>query len=448
MRIYIAVLLLASSVVFADPADTSKYDYLYQPSIWTTGNAACAQSNPAATLAQCYPQIEQSFGGGTYTNGGWAYTALGVTAVGNCGTGWEYTNVDGKPACRRPKSNPCSGLASQAATASGDVDVGTVAQVWRFSCLPSGVSGKGCNVIWVGDGITGISKTLLGDGKRHYYQTGHWQYDSDGSGNATECTPDPAAKFTDFQPVKKTTDGKPSINGDGTNPPACKAGDQSGYVNNKPVCLKKSTDSNGVNFGVTPETNPSNTLNKDGTVTTGNPAAGSYDEYCYKNPTSIICTSTGNGSGDGFTGDSGSGNGTGTGTGTGTASGTGTSGTGSGTGTGTTGNVNCPDCAKESTLQQVKGWLTGDGSEKPPELETAKGKGDFEKAFENADLTALAAWKLPGHQSQCPTADFQLFGKQLTLDYHCTLIQQHGFILQNVMSVVWTLAALFIVLSA
>lgn len=407
MRILLFLLSLLSGASQAslDPA----YDYVWAPMVWrSTGcPSGPTYSSGAEAIHTCTGSIAPNTWCRTATaNMGWSYgeamcnaqnVEIGTAgAQGLCDVGWEGITNDGIPGCRRLKNNSCRGLAGQAATASGDVDAGSAAVVWRFSCLPSGVSGKGCNVIWVGDGITGISKTLLGDGKRHYYQTGYWQYDSDGSGNATECTPDAAAKFTDFQPVKKTTDGKPSINGDGTNPPACKAGEQSGYVNNKPVCLKKSTDSNGgVNFGVTPETNPSYTLNKDGTVTTGNPAPGSYDEYCVKNPTSIICTSTGNGSGDGFTGDSGSGTGTsGTGTGTGTTDGTGTT-------TGT--SQSCPGCALEVTLQGVKKLLdpTGvdagaglSGAGKAEDGLKAVGDGIQSTAAGNPQLSGLT-WEFP-----------------------------------------------------
>lgn len=60
----------------------------------------------------------------------------------------------------------------------------------------------------------------------------------------------------------------------------------------------------------------------------------------------------------------------------------------------------------------------------------------------------LLSWQLPGHSSQCPTGSFVWNGSTYTLDTHCQLVQDHWGMLQTVMAVVWTIAALWIVLRA
>lgn len=70
------------------------------------------------------------------------------------------------------------------------------------------------------------------------------------------------------------------------------------------------------------------------------------------------------------------------------------------------------------------------------------------KDFANT-FSGLTGWSMPGHSSQCPTASFvSPWSTSYTFDAHCQLITDHWAVLQTAMTVVWTLAALFIVLKA
>lgn len=74
----------------------------------------------------------------------------------------------------------------------------------------------------------------------------------------------------------------------------------------------------------------------------------------------------------------------------------------------------------------------------------SSGYTDFGNTF-----TGLLGWQLPGHSSQCPTASFMSpWNTSYTVDSHCQLISTHWTALQGAMAVVWTIAALFVVLRA
>lgn len=60
----------------------------------------------------------------------------------------------------------------------------------------------------------------------------------------------------------------------------------------------------------------------------------------------------------------------------------------------------------------------------------------------------LRGFQTPGHASQCPKPVFDVFGKSIVMDQHCTLMEQHRQALAAAMLVVWLLVGLFILLSA
>ena len=71
----------------------------------------------------------------------------------------------------------------------------------------------------------------------------------------------------------------------------------------------------------------------------------------------------------------------------------------------------------------------------------------FKGSFDN-----LFGWSVPGHVSECPTADLSVnvFGSHwsLYLDAHCTIFEKVRPVLSTVMLVVWAVVALFIILGA
>ena len=60
----------------------------------------------------------------------------------------------------------------------------------------------------------------------------------------------------------------------------------------------------------------------------------------------------------------------------------------------------------------------------------------------------LKTFVVPSHASVCPTSSMSIFGKTLTLDAHCTLLESVRPTLFAVMAVVWVIIALFIILAA
>lgn len=60
----------------------------------------------------------------------------------------------------------------------------------------------------------------------------------------------------------------------------------------------------------------------------------------------------------------------------------------------------------------------------------------------------LRNFQVPAHQATCPRATFNLFGKTVVMDGHCTVLEGVRGELYNAMVLVFLLAALFIVLSA
>jgi uncharacterized membrane protein len=60
----------------------------------------------------------------------------------------------------------------------------------------------------------------------------------------------------------------------------------------------------------------------------------------------------------------------------------------------------------------------------------------------------LRSFQTPAHASSCPKPVFDVFGKSVVMDSHCTIAEQHRAALAAVMMTVWLLVGLFILLSA
>lgn len=94
--------------------------------------------------------------------------------------------------------------------------------------------------------------------------------------------------------------------------------------------------------------------------------------------------------------------------------------------------------------------LGPDPNTPPPSLETTPTIQAIVGPLLNL-MPDLKSFTVPGHTSQCPTAHFDLSMVHLgayTIDAHCNLFDQNRAVIQAAMLVVWTLAAVFIVLRA
>lgn len=60
----------------------------------------------------------------------------------------------------------------------------------------------------------------------------------------------------------------------------------------------------------------------------------------------------------------------------------------------------------------------------------------------------LKNYQTPSHTSECPKPSFQVFGKSIVMDSHCTIAEQHRQMIAAIMLTTWLLVGLFIVLSA
>lgn len=60
----------------------------------------------------------------------------------------------------------------------------------------------------------------------------------------------------------------------------------------------------------------------------------------------------------------------------------------------------------------------------------------------------LRSFQTPIHSGACPKPVFDVFGKSIIMDSHCTIAEQHRAALAAVMAAVWMLVGLFILLSA
>lgn len=73
---------------------------------------------------------------------------------------------------------------------------------------------------------------------------------------------------------------------------------------------------------------------------------------------------------------------------------------------------------------------------------------EFDTIFFGETFKDLLAWRVPGHASQCPTLPIDWEGGTFVIDSHCQLIADHWSEFMFVMRLLYTLAALYIVLRA
>ena len=73
---------------------------------------------------------------------------------------------------------------------------------------------------------------------------------------------------------------------------------------------------------------------------------------------------------------------------------------------------------------------------------------DINGVFFPDTFTTLHAWQMPARAVACPTWSFAVFSHSYTIDAHCALIESQRAFFSSIMLLVWSLAALFIVLGA
>lgn len=74
--------------------------------------------------------------------------------------------------------------------------------------------------------------------------------------------------------------------------------------------------------------------------------------------------------------------------------------------------------------------------------------GNFSDAFFSGTFSNLLSWHLPSHTSTCPALTLTLFGGTASMTSHCTIVSSIQTNYGNVMILVWTFIALFVVLGA
>lgn len=77
----------------------------------------------------------------------------------------------------------------------------------------------------------------------------------------------------------------------------------------------------------------------------------------------------------------------------------------------------------------------------PPDVNMDKTMSDYGKEF-----TDLLSWKLPPHRSECPSPEFEIFGKIYNFDAACYLWEQNRDLIGTIMNLFWVISGLFIVL--
>lgn len=120
-----------------------------------------------------------------------------------------------------------------------------------------------------------------------------------------------------------------------------------------------------------------------------------------------------------------------------------------------TGSCTSGDCSTESTqlankgiLQSILDFFTGLGT--TPGDPTAKTANEIKAGSLDGTgaFTGLKGWQLPAHASQCPTSSFVWNGNTYTFDAHCQLATDHFAAFRGVMTLIFSLSALFVVLKA
>jgi hypothetical protein len=118
-----------------------------------------------------------------------------------------------------------------------------------------------------------------------------------------------------------------------------------------------------------------------------------------------------------------------------------------GTDPGTGSNVNVVNTPNVNVINQVKVDLGPDPNISPPNLEPTPTGWQILKPLLDL-MPDMKHYVVPSHGSECPRPTFDMFGKSIVMDGHCTLLDSVKPTLYLVMAGVWSLVAAFIVLAA
>lgn len=93
------------------------------------------------------------------------------------------------------------------------------------------------------------------------------------------------------------------------------------------------------------------------------------------------------------------------------------------------------------TRLKATGAAAGD-----PEVVKIEDDEEFNAAFFGEVLDDLKFWQLPAHASQCPKPSYTLWDVEHEMTAHCDLFDIYGASISLLFDLVWTLAALYVVL--
>lgn len=427
-----------------NPATTGTIDFSGAPN-----NPVCANITTSGQL--CWVRVLTATPGqGTYsyndtlTARGLACpsgtTQSGTTCVSySCPAGQNWT-VSGA-SCTRPDCasnevrDPATGLCN--ANACSDKTVGQEASPWGYrqhenpTIKPAYlVCVDGCKAVFQGE--IGSSKKSLVNGERKYWSWGRYVFE--GPGFANQCT---------------AGGSSPAPSGSSASVPAdtCPATHFPTKINGETRCVDRNTGLIPVAKSEETKTQNTSTVQPDGstvkTSTTTYPDGSStVEQSTYEagsdTPSAVTTWYEGDGSSEAARN---------------SPSGTSSGATQfpadyakSGEARAAADEINAFLGAKLDGMKEGVDKLSGTGDN--PADPTIPGAAEFDNAFFSGTFSALQGWQLPAHASACPVGSFTWRSASYSINAHCQLFADHSAILTAAMTVVWSIAALFVVLRA
>ena len=110
-------------------------------------------------------------------------------------------------------------------------------------------------------------------------------------------------------------------------------------------------------------------------------------------------------------------------------------------------NVNVVNTPNVNVVNKVTVDLGDDPDIGEPQLEATPTASQIFKPVMDS-VKSLAVYTLPSHPSECPKPKFDIFGKSILMDAHCTLLDSVKPTLFAVMAVVWVVVGILIILAA